>query len=240
MISIVMSYFNRQTLLDRTIESIKESSIKDYELIIVDDKSDVPVVCSRADSIIRVTDKWYINPCVAWNKGIEAANGDIILLQSPECYHIGDILKYVEDNIKHNTYLSFACYAINARETAEFHNGVMPNIGNFTFAANYKQQTKIEYNGWYNHSKYRPVAYHFCSAMTKDDMDTLGGFDERYASGISFDDDDFIRRIRRKGMEVKIVDSPYVLHQYHPLMSYHYPNMKQLHSKNKTLFNSEK
>ena len=235
MISIVMSVWNRQGLLDGTMASIKQSSVKDFELIVVDDASDTPVVCPRADKIIRIEkkDKWWYNPCIPYNIGFREATGDVVVIQCPECYHVGDILATVRDNIKSGTYLSFACYAINLVETARFHNGIMPTIGNYVFSANSKKKT--EYNGWFNHSKHRPMAYHFCSAITKDDLNTLGGFDERYAMGIAYDDDELIRRIRRT-MDVKIIDEPFVIHQYHPHMSYAYPNMRQLHERNKQLY----
>ena len=58
--------------------------------------------------------------------------------------------------------------------------------------------------------------YHFCSAMTKEDLDDLGGFDMRYAQGVGYDDNDFIYRVRLKGMTTKIIDNPFVIHQYHP------------------------
>jgi hypothetical protein len=43
----------------------------------------------------------------------------------------------------------------------------------------------------------------------------LGGFDESYAQGVGFDDDDLLFRIQQKGLEVHIVDSPFILHQNH-------------------------
>jgi len=232
MISIVMTYYNRQTLLDKTLESIHRSAVKDYELIIVDDASDPALVCGEA-KIIRIEpqDKWWHNPCIPFNMGIREAKGEIIILQNPECYHIGDVLSYARDNITPNLYLSFACYAFNERETETFHTGAIPILENHTFR-------HPENNGWYNHSLYRRAKYHFCSAIMKDDMDKLGGFDERYAEGVSYDDDDLVKRIQKQGMRVNIVDNPYVIHQYHRPFSYMVDNMKMLHARNKDLYYS--
>lgn len=236
-ISIVMSYYNRQKLLNKTIESLEQSSVKDFELIIVDDASPVPVRCDRADKIIRIEpkDKWYHNPCIPYNMGFREATGDIIMIQNPECYHVGDVLAFTQSHMRQGLYLSFACYAINALETDRFYRGIMPELGNYVFAANSK--IKKEYNGWYNHSKYRPVAYHFCSAIMREDCHALGGFDERYAHGVAFDDDDLIRRIRRK-YEVRIVFPPYVIHQYHHHFTYEDPRVwRPLHKINQDLYN---
>jgi glycosyltransferase involved in cell wall biosynthesis len=229
-ISVIMAFYNRQALLDKTLESLDKSEIKDYELIIVDDASAVPLVCDRA-KIIRVEkkDKWYSCSCVAWNMGMREATGNIIILNSPECYHVGDILSYVRDNIRPNLYLSFGCYAINKIQTEEFNEGKMPQIENRVVDSN---------NGWYNHTQHRPVAYHFCSAILRGDLDEIGGFDERYAYGFAFDDDEFIRTIRYMGMEVKIVDNPYVIHQFHTHFEFESPSVwGKPHALNESIYN---
>jgi mannosyltransferase OCH1-like enzyme/GT2 family glycosyltransferase len=231
MISIIMAFYQRQALLDKTLESIKTSSIKDYELILVDDASNEPLVCDGA-KIIRVNkrDKWYTCSGVAFNMGLREATGDVIVIQNPECYHMGDILSYVEKNIQPNVYLSFGCYAINAEETVAFHNGIMPILQNRIF-------TGSDRNGWYNHTRYRPVAYHFCSAIMRKDLDRMGGFDERYARGVAFDDDDLIRRIKNRGMIVKIIDEPYVIHQYHTHFEFENRSAwKEPHAINQNIF----
>ena len=231
MISICMAFYNRQALLDKTLESLHKSAIKDYELIIVDDASDVPLVCDEA-KIIRVDkkDKWYTCSAVAFNRAFREATGDIIIIQNPECYHVGDILSYVREHLRNNQYFSFACYAINNKETKDFHGGVMPTI----------QNKRIDDgNGWYNHTKYRPVGYHFCSAIMRKDLDRIGGFDERYSRGVAFDDDAFIRTIKSKGMNVKIINSPYVIHQYHTHFEFEgNSRWRPLHARNQALYNT--
>jgi glycosyltransferase involved in cell wall biosynthesis len=232
-VSIVMAYYNRQQLLDKTMESIAASAIKDYELIIIDDGSNIPVVCDRANKILRIEPKkkWWHNPCIPFNVGFKEATGDIIIIQNPECYHVGDILTCAINNVKLNTYLSFGCYALNSFQTELFRVDT-----NSIFIENRKYRHP-ENNGWYNHPIHRPCGYHFCSAIMKEDLDKLGGFDEKYANGISFDDDDFIRRIKRMGMFVNITEFPYVLHQYHTPFTYQKKDYRKLHQINKKLFN---
>jgi glycosyltransferase involved in cell wall biosynthesis len=231
-ISIVVAYFNRQGLLDSTLESIHASEVKDYELIIVDDASDIPVVCDEA-KIIRIEkkDKWWHNPCVPYNMGFKAATGDIVVIQNPECYHVGDVLAFVRDNAKLNRYLSFSCYALNRNDTWQLHHGEFPVIKDRV----YKHP---ENNGWYNHPIHRPVMFHFCSAIMRDDLMQLRGFDERYAEGIGYDDDDFAARIKKRKMMLNIVEEPYVLHQFHEPMSYRVADMRILHQRNRNLFRS--
>lgn len=232
MISIVMSAFRRQEQLDVTLRSIHESSVRDYELIIVDDASPVPLKCDEA-KVIRVQpeEKWYSNPCIPYNRGFREVAGDVVVIQNPECYHVGDVLGYVRDKIRDGLYLSFSCYAINRNETIGLKQGIMPEIKMRGFK-------HPEDNGWYNHPKFRPVGFHFCSAITKRDLDGIGFFDERYAEGVGYDDDDLVKRIKSAGIRVAIVEKPYVLHQFHMPFSYMMPDMKARHNRNKMIFRS--
>ena len=228
-ISIVMSYFKRQEQLDATVRSIRKSEVKDYEIIIVDDASPEPVHCKDATIItIKPEDKWYTNPCVPFNTGIQQATGDIVILQNPECYHVGDILSFADKYVRKGTYISFACYALNRNESIYLRRGMLPVLEDRMFY-------RLKEHGWYNHSKIRPVGYHFCSAVTREELNELGGFDLGYARGVGYDDDDLVMRVKQK-MRLVIVDEPYVLHQYHNPVYYRLPGMMELHDKNKKLF----
>lgn len=234
MISIVLSYFQRQELWDRTLSTICNSKITNWEVIIVDDASVPPLVCTHPKvKIIRIDpkDKWYHNPCIPYNLGFKEAKGDIIIIQNPECMHAGDVLSYASSNVKDNVYIAFGCYAINLQETEGLEFGYSLNIGDYVFT------TKTG-NGWYNHPVHRPVGYHFCSAITRRDLDRVGGFDERYAHGVAFDDDAFIRSIKRLGMDVQIPTDPFVVHQFHTHFTYDDPKVwRPLHAINNDLYN---
>jgi len=237
MISIVMAYYNRQILLDETIKSIKQSKFKDWELIIVDDASLTTVRCPEATKIIRIEqkDKWYHNPCIPYNMGFKEAKGDVVIIQNPECLHVGDVLSYANANIEKGKYISFGCYAVNRMQTKRIRQGIKPEIDDRMFAVG--QKKRDDWNGWYNHPVHRPVAYHFCSVITKTDLKAIGGFDERYADGVAFDDDAFIRSIRRRGMNVEITTYPFVIHQFHTHFAYEEPAVwVPLHKINSDLY----
>ena len=70
---------------------------------------------------------------------------------------------------------------------------------------------------WYNHIKRRPNAYHFLTAIQRTNLKALKGFDERYASGFCYDDNELITRIKRKGLQVIFVPMKrgMALHQCH-------------------------
>ena len=124
MISIITAYHNRKDLLITTLKTIAKSSVKDIEFILVDDcSSDEHRVEDLVSEfpflrIIRLEqkDKWYVNPCVVFNIGFNEAKGDIIILQNPECIHVGDVLERAS-RISEGEYLSFACYSISKDKT---------------------------------------------------------------------------------------------------------------------------
>ena len=244
-ISIVSAYYNRKKQFYETLKSIAKSKFSEFELIVVDD-------CSSPEhrleeylnefsflKIIRLEreNRWYVNPCVPFNIGIRAAIGDIIIIQNPECLHAGDVLTYINENIDDTNYITMSVYSVDENIT----NTLPKYRDNNTivdFLKTLPQQSPFtgSINGWYNHSKYRPVYYHFCSAITKINMEKLNGFDERYAHGIAYDDDEFVKRIERLGLTKIINDNISVIHQYHPPFLYNISNNEQIHEKNKLLY----
>jgi GT2 family glycosyltransferase len=213
---MVMAYYNRRQLLLNTLKSIERSFVKDIELIIVDDNSreeeriEDLVEIYPFIKVIRVEkkDKWYINTCMPMNRGIAEAKGDIIVLQNPECVHVQDVLLYIVENLTDQNYLSISTYAFN-----EAKRGELPNM--LLHFDKYPQQRFMMDLGWYNHPVYRPVYFNFCAALTRKNMDLLGGFDERYAMGLARDDAEFVDRIGRLGLQKIIPTEVSVIHQWH-------------------------
>lgn len=226
--SIVMSYNNRKPQLIRTLKSIELSErIDEVEVIIVNDGSDDNHNLNNIEKdfkfpikVINIEkkDKWYTNPCVPYNIGFKEVLGNVVIIQNPECLHVGDIIKYVDYNMSDDNYLSFSTYSLNYEKT-NLLDGIKLKSGEImkTIKPLIMEPYKVEGdNGWYNHSKIRNKGYHFCSAITKENLiNELNGFDERYSDGIAFDDDELVVRIKRLGLEIEIIDSPMVVHQWH-------------------------
>jgi GT2 family glycosyltransferase len=246
-ISIVTAYYNRKPQFLRTLKSIEQSANAQHvELIVVDDCSneehDLSDVKTDLDfKLIKLKkeNKWYTNPCIPFNIGFKEATGDAIILQNPECYHVGDIISDVIININDNDYLSYGCYALSEGRTQMLqkirYNNYKEQISKFFGELPQRGFSGLGENGWYNHSQFRPVGYHFCSAITRNNLEDLGGFDERYAKGVSYDDDELLVRIKRKGLKIKFIDDPFVLHQCHYSEGNAY--VHHLVEKNKALFN---
>ena len=221
MISIVTAYYNRKRLFLETLRSIAKSAYKDFEVIAVDDASEPEERLEDLQTeftflkIIRVEpeDKWYSDSCIPFNMGIAKASGDIIMIQNPECCHIHDVLSHVAKTVNDSNYVTMSAYSINEKLGKVF---LSEEVDKKTFFEAMPQQCNTNYNGWYNHSVYNPTYYHFCAAMTKKNMDKLGGFDERFAPGVGFDDNEILYRIDRLGLNKIISDDVSVVHQWHP------------------------
>ena len=216
MVSIVMTYHNRRAQLIRTLETIRYFG--DPEIIIVDDGSDQRIDDLQGIKLIRIdpSTKWYLNPCIAYNIGFSHVTGDKVIIQNAECLHTGDILGYLE-NLKEGNMFSFGAYSYNHDLTDP--SGTLPEFFRQRALKDPHQQ-QVNHYGWYNHTVYRPVGFHFCNALMRSDIEKIGGFDERFAPGLACDDDEILIRIRRAGIKISIIDDPFVIHQKHERTDY--------------------
>lgn len=203
-----MTYFNRQAQLIKTLESFKKYNPKDFNVIIVDDNSPEDIAPPPLDfevQIIKLTTRKTVSSAPVYNEGFRKAlqtNPDIVIIQNAECYHASDILSKAKE-VNEKTYIAFSCYSLAEGESPE------TVVRNDRIAL---------YNGdsaWYNHPEFRPVGFHFCSAITAGNLRRINGFDERFMYGIDYDDNYLIHQVRTMGLEVIIPADYFVYHQFH-------------------------
>ena len=226
-VSIVMTYFERKNQLFNTIKSFSMHEYEGVEVIIIDDGSiEQPLTVEELSGfapkldirVIRIksSQKKYFNPCIPFNLGFAEARGNIIIIQNAECIHVGNIVSYCRNNLDDSKYLSFGCFSIDQEAMIQISN---KEKFDRVFLERYISRNEIVTTdgeiGWYNHSVFRPVAYHFTAALTRNNLDLLKGFDTRYAFGIGHDDNEILERIRRSRMKIEIIDDVIVLHQWH-------------------------
>lgn len=227
MIVIVLTYLSRQEQLNTTLNSFKQYNPDDFIVIVVDDGSPDDIILPELPfsvDIVKLKDKTWYNSCVPYNYGFLRAmeySPDIVIIQNAECQHNGDILSEAM-KVTDENYLSFGCYSLAQGETPDVtkHNKAPEVYGE---------------SSWYNHSIYRPLAYHFCSAITTANLKRLNGFDERLAGGVAYEDNMFIHQIKNLGLRIDFIDDPYVYHQWHDRP---YETTGELVSRNKKIFNS--
>ena len=219
-ISIAMSYINRKSQLEYTLNTISKSSHKNVEIVIVDDgsledhriedlveKFDMDIVLIRIDP----SEKEWINPCVPYNIALDRCTGDIIILQNPEVCHVGDVLNYAKVNVNDNVYLTFSVVS----SASEQENQKIYDFKDDINSANFTNVFKM--HSWYNHPIYRNSQFHFLTAMTRNTLEKIGGFNETFKYGLSYDDDELVSRLRKT---VRCVTLPpevgFGIHLWHP------------------------
>jgi glycosyltransferase involved in cell wall biosynthesis len=220
-ISIVTAYKNRKESLLNTLRSIEKSVCRgDLEVVITDDVSDdknqIGDLLQLGFSfpiktiIVQPEQRWWKNPCVPFNLAIKQAEGKTIILQNPENYHVTDIVKHALDNVNDTNYITYKVFALTEDQSKDLPGTIVQTPFETISVAGHP-------NGWYNHPRHRAGYYHFVSAISADVLkNKLGGFDERFAQGWGFDDDDLIIRINRLGLNKSIVEEHLALHQWHP------------------------
>jgi len=223
MITVIMSYYNRKELLNKTLLSMSQSKCKDFQVFIIDDGSDEDQKLDRnwlsKWDMMDITvlsidpkDKNWFFEVVPMNVLLKHLPDDIdkILIQSPECAHLTDILDYAN-----RTKLKDEWRVISTFGLDDTHGGkIVDDKLQFDFALDKKS------GKWYAHPTERPKPFHFCVLTNKTILDTLGGFDERYAADCAYGDDDLVRRIHRAKVPIKWEKEQVAIHQYHTNMTY--------------------
>lgn len=241
-ISIVMAYYNRRPHLLLTLQSILRSPChQDAEIIIVDDASvdehrieDIPKLFPKLKfKLLRVEpeQKTWFNPCVPFNMGFKEVTGNIVVIQNPECYHLGDILTFAKTHTKDNKYFSYLCLGLNKSITET----VLHISNHRTVLSNYYDKHKNDKGSppWLTHPLWRKAAFHFVASMTKNDLNMVGGFDERFKDGVAYEDVAFMETVRKNKISV-IITKPVALHQWH-YWDEPNPDTPKLIDKNKNL-----
>lgn len=208
-----MAHYNRFPLLFNTLQSIfVKHKARNIEVIVVDDGSTKlegkDKIFEHPITYIQLPqNKWYKNPVIPYNVGIEYSESDIVMIQNPECYHFDNIISHSKNFVNENNYLSYSCYSLPKDKTFE----------NYKTRSNFIEKTSSRNGaeGWYNHSLFRPAGYHFCCSLHRKSLEKIKNFSRDYAWGNWFDDDDFVLKIKKENMEYKIVDDLTVLHQNH-------------------------
>ena len=228
-VSVVMTYYNRPVQLRNTLKAMSfyaDMSSPDLELIIVDDASDAD---KKAKDVLKsmqipaivvdipVERKTWINPSVPYNIGFTQATKEVVIIQNSECLPLGDVFENVRKEVRHDNYVVFQAYSTNKSEFQKI-SEINPHLSKEVWLQEvYNNLHPFDSESWYHHLQHIPTWYHFTTAMANANLKKLGGFDEVFANGYCFEDNDFLFRARKN---LTITDIPeneaVVIHQWHP------------------------
>lgn len=175
MISIVIPLYNKDSCVQKTIDSILAQSFKDFEVVIVDDGStdeSVRIVSSIPDDRIRLISKDNGGPSSARNRGIEVARGEFVAFIDADDIWSPDYLNELVDLIA-----SFPKAVIWGFNYSTIQNGQV------------KESDAKEYRGFVS-EKWDSFPFFFFTSSTccrRTTLIELGGFDERMVYGEDID-----------------------------------------------------
>lgn len=230
--TFIIPYFRRGAQFYNTLASLKYyyGHRDDWDMIVIEDSKNDDQLKSLVSlfgndisiRIIKTGREDLYNPSPAYNAGVQAALGEYVILTSPECMHMGNVLVAFDGIFEKMP----EAYVVVACESGKNIKGVFTHPSSVTY----------DHHMWYQHQTHRNNRYHFCSALKCDTYIAIGGFDERYADGYCFDDDAFRDRVASNGISFVCIDDVVVLHQEHE--KGHVPTA--LWERNKKLYEDEK
>lgn len=217
-----MTYNNRPEQLKNTLQALRHSFQSGDQIVIVDDASgpnlsartalngfDLPVV------LVEITpeQKNWINPGVPYNIGFSKATADAVVIMNTECIPINGAVERLRTQVNDRNYVVMPCYASTQ---AEFnHLCTVRNQSDVMFAY-HKVVYPFKQDQWYHHPAHCPTWYHFTTCLTLKNLRTLGGFNEAFATGYCFEDNEFLWRVRKLlVVEGQDENYGYVIHQQH-------------------------
>lgn len=234
LISIAITTYKRKAQLLHTLWTIEHTKT-DYpiEVIIVDDDSS-ETLSDRELSHFTFPVKYHVRrgrtrqePVIPNNLAISMCNGDAILMNCAEVAHMGDVIGHVYRYLDDTKYLCYATYSLGTElyqkvsaldwKNKDVIHKAIEVISPLSQFPEYQSDCNT---GWYVHPIYKPLALMFCAALTRNNMELLSGYDERFQHGVGYADNDMLRRIIQAGLNIEMIVDPFVIHQPHEPTDY--------------------
>lgn len=248
-LSIVMTAHNRSKQVYFTLQTIENSKNKNIQIILIDDSTDDKVnpAMLRKFNVwitlisIKNEKKIWVNPCVNYNIGFSFIEGNKVIIQNSEVCHVGDVCEFIKNNLSDNQYLVFDVRAVSDFDGNEQVYKSYFDDDTLFFALNKLPiyRTNVN-NGWYQHTTFSPRNYHFLTAITKNDLDKIGGFSLDYSFAGSYDDDDLIMKINYYNINIINIDNEKEklggIHLFHQSAGTDWENTHLSETLNRTLF----
>jgi len=232
-VSVLIPTYKRNNLLKWGLETLTRQKFNyNTEIIILDDLviEDIKTkqLCIKYNTTYIHSGKtkngkdiWRV-PGYAINIGIKKCKGDVIILCCPEIYHVDNTINsLVEPFIKSKNLMSVP---INAKDDKQ--NTFLSHIENNSF------DQKI-----FNECSSLAKMYPFIMGISKDQLLSIGGYDEDF-TGFSYDDTDLVSRLKKNGCQYVDVNCS-AIHLWHPRGRSKGSNYREKHSYNKKIYNDK-
>lgn len=197
-ISLLMTAYQRATLLDSTLYTVSQQTRRPDQIVIVEDGFDdgkTKSVCERwkgaglpIEYYCRKNrpDLGFSNPGVPKNIGIRKASGDIVILQ---------------------------CAEVKYGDPKDIDNLVRP-VEEDAMVSNFAVCERLDSNGANIGVEYPHLFVEYSQAVRRDAVMAIGGYQECFR-GYAFEDCEFQDRLKRSGIRFRRASDVVVYHQHH-------------------------
>lgn len=216
-VSVIISLCdNRFGFFCRSLETWKEQTEKDFELILVDDgnreeffevsKNYINTQYIQIDSSKSYIKPKTFTPVLTNNIGIRMAKGDVVCITGPETLQSPNNIK-IASSFNNRTE---AGYGLVYKSNREFVNIIKNKISDF--------HNLLKIKGAKHTCLTRPPhppAYYYFLAVKKEYITKIGGLDERFCQGYCGEDDDLANRLKMSGITPVFDHKMIGIHQDH-------------------------
>jgi glycosyltransferase involved in cell wall biosynthesis len=228
-ISVIISTFNEPLWLDFCLESYKNQTVADFEIIIADDgsKEDTKRVIGKHRPLVKEhiwhEDKGFRKTKIL-NKAICAANSEYLLFTDGDCIAPNTLIKTHLQKRKENHFLSGSYYKLDEQTSKRINKQLIKNLFNRS-ALN-----QLGHHPTYKSVKFlaplllrtildkitttKPTWNGHCSSGWKKDIEAVNGFNEKMVYG--GEDRELGERLINYGIRpIQIRHRSCLIHLYH-------------------------
>ena len=148
------------------------------------------------------------------NIGFKYIKCDKIILQNAEVCHIGDICKYINDELNTDRYIVFDVVTTNSYDQNELVY-IKYSINDSDIIS------KLSNNQWYQHYKNFNRNFHFLVSFTRNVFNKFNNFSYDYFSEGAYDDNDLVLKLQSLSIEINNIKNDKTnlcgIHLYHVL-----------------------
>jgi GT2 family glycosyltransferase len=227
MISVLIPVYNRIALLNEILESYREQTFTDFEIVIAHEHQENLNMAINSNGlnireIITYTDgprstlPWRCM-CYAMNRLAAAARSDYFIITGPEIF-LDNLrqIEYYNNVFKESTKSMIIC------------------PGKYYYFGHDNDQSPAILKMPLN------TKLPFFMGIHRRDYEAIGGMDENYCLGVAYDDDDFVYRMQRAGVTYWNIPECHITHRPHRSIYSEGPEVKKLWERNKKYFESVK
>lgn len=193
-ISLIITSRNRLRLFKKSWASIRPQLIEGDEIVVVED-SDNPDQwhsflegCGFKYKFVCTYNKEYRSCCISKNIAVKLASNPLLIINDPEVFHLTPCIDFLKEKLKENP-----------RQFA------VPG----TLRSGQQHDQPWEQAALTEHSQ-AP----FVAAVLKEELEKVGGWDERFKYWGN-DDNDLMHRLGLNGCQHQVYDELKIFHQWH-------------------------